>query len=129
MIFRQVDEIKSGAKTQTRRVVKAGEWGSVDRQTNCITAVRTDDRIKYELSKTYAIVPKRGAAGIGYIRMQFIDRQRLQNITQADAKAEGVGSVAEYRALWESINKAAGTRWEDNPLVWVYHFNYIDLPF
>lgn len=125
MIFRQIAEIESGQKTQTRRVVKPNEWAEVDDQArDCILAVRTDDRIKHRVDKTYSMVPKRGAAGVGHIRITFIDRERLHNISEEDARAEGVNSVEEYRQLWESINTAPGVRWEDNPLVWVYHFTY-----
>ncbi len=51
----------------------------------------------------------------------------LQDITEEDAVAEGVGSVAEYAELWDSIHPKPGprdkkkpTRWADNPGVWVY---------
>lgn len=58
--------------------------------------------------------------------------QRLHEITEEDAKAEGVSEVFKYgmpdgrardcfRALWDSIN---GKRvpWEGNPFVWVISF-------
>lgn len=58
--------------------------------------------------------------------------ERLQDISEADAKAEGVepmlvppdgGSaphVEGYRTLWESINGAGS--WDANPWVWVLEF-------
>lgn len=56
--------------------------------------------------------------------------ERLQDISEADAKAEGchyidrpalsVGYYPAYRELWESIN-GAGT-WANNPWVWVIKF-------
>jgi len=61
--------------------------------------------------------------------------QRLQDITEEDARAEGhpesshdghtcyEGMCREWFAvLWDDINKEPGTRWEDNPWVWVYTF-------
>lgn len=57
------------------------------------------------------------------VKVIGLSRERLQNITEADAIAEGVGSVEEYKALWQSINgKTKGAKWEDNPLVTVLMF-------
>lgn len=70
--------------------------------------------------------------------------ERLQDITSADIIAEGIEvpdvdhSVAErpdfldaerdsfarakFRELWDGINTKIGTRWADNPYVWVVEF-------
>jgi hypothetical protein len=55
-----------------------------------------------------------------------IHRERLQLITEDDARAEGVESVEAYRELWQSINgKTKDARWDDNPLVWVLTFEVV----
>lgn len=115
--------------------------------------VRTGDpdRTKWSIGNTYAVVPKRGYstvmtlgskawvsgnhmdmqihAELGWqplrIRILSIRREPLQAITEADAKAEGVADVAEYAALWDSINKRRGTRFADNPAVWVLTFEVV----
>lgn len=46
--------------------------------------------------------------------------ERVQAITEADAAAEGVGDVREYRELWVAINGAAS--WRRDPWVWVVTF-------
>jgi hypothetical protein len=60
--------------------------------------------------------------------------ERLREITEADAEAEGVSSNLEtrtlardeFRALWESINgKRPGCAWEQNPWVWVVEFRCV----
>jgi hypothetical protein len=136
MIFKQIAEILDRKKTQTRRVrksieVRDHEWhlpiSTVG--TEFMKADGCHVRTKWRVGNTYAIVPKRGAAGIGrYIRVTGIRVQNLHNITEADAKAEGVNSVEEYRALWDSINgKYKGCRWDDNPQVWVLEFELVEL--
>jgi hypothetical protein len=54
--------------------------------------------------------------------------EQLQDISTADARAEGISrhdcpdwhAVADYRALWEQINGAGS--WDANPWVWVVEF-------
>jgi hypothetical protein len=129
MIFKQVNEVLDGRKTQTRRVVNATESGSralftaTSRTLWAINEVRgASGKLKWQVGRTYAIVPKRGAPAIpdARIRLTAIRQEHLHNITEADARAEGVASVAEYRALWESINVAGS--WEADPRVWVLSF-------
>lgn len=80
------------------------------------------DAAAIALPVTRAELEKRGFRPLR-IRITAIRQERLQDITEADAKAEGVGSVEEYRALWESINgKTPGARWADDPLCWVLTF-------
>jgi hypothetical protein len=58
--------------------------------------------------------------------------ERVQDITEEDAMAEGVGRIAglgEYRQcfknLWDSINKKRDYGWDTNPYVWVIEFKRI----
>ena len=72
------------------------------------------------------------------LRITEVRIERLQDISEADAKAEGVtfGNVTDeatgeidrdaveaYEALWESINGAGS--WDANPWVWVVGFEVI----
>ena len=166
MIFKQIDEILSGQKTQTRRVVKPGEG-----MYEASLALTAAGNVKWAVGKTYAVVPKRGLPGVWWkrvgtvalthngmheyhypsnpdaaaialpvtraelekrgfqplrIRILAIRQERLQDITEADAKAEGVADVAAYRELWESINgKTPGARWDANPTVFVLEFELV----
>ncbi len=66
--------------------------------------------------------------------------ERLQEITDMDAIAEGVHQVGgidrtglttgetvlEFRTLWDSINAARGYGWDSNPWVWVVEFKKVE---
>jgi hypothetical protein len=83
--------------------------------------LRPTEIVTYRLPET-AQVAETLASQCGYkplrIRITAIERVRLHDMDERVALAEGVGSVAEYEALWRTINATPGTRWEDNPLVW-----------
>lgn len=131
MIFRQIPEMLKGIKTQTRRVVKPGEashrspWGEIE-------YVSTNGKRKWGLWFDYAVQPKRGARTYIHeghplrIVITGIRLEHLHDITEDDAQAEGVPDRAEYERLWRSINKTRGTRWDDNPLVYVLTFRLAD---
>lgn len=50
--------------------------------------------------------------------------ERLQSITEEDARAEGVESVAEYAELWDSLNRKRAP-WSANPYVWAVTFRSV----
>lgn len=171
MIFKQIDEILSGRKTQTRRLVKPGHHFQPEVAYD-MEAVGPEgvylrgfskqhpqwSRVHWAIGRTYAVVPKRGWSAVWWvnqlppnshkllrqsvhkqsraafaeqgwqplrIRITAIRREPLQAITEADALAEGVGSVAEYAALWDSINRRKGARFADSPDVWVLTFEVV----
>jgi hypothetical protein len=57
------------------------------------------------------------------LRIKDVSPEPLNAISEADARAEGVGSVSEFRDLWESINGAGS--WERNPFVWAIQFELL----
>ena len=60
--------------------------------------------------------------------------ERLQDITEEDARKEGmrsplryVGALKDaYKTLWNSINTKRGFPWESNPFVWVVEFKVVN---
>ena len=49
--------------------------------------------------------------------------ERLGDVSESDARAEGVQSVAEFKELWASINGPSS--WDANPWVWVVEFKRV----
>jgi hypothetical protein len=132
MIFKQKEKVQSGEKTQTRRVAKAGEtahyWQGWHEDADVvIRSVKTaKGHQKWSTAGEYPAIPKMYQKAFGRICITAIRLEGLHEIDEHDARAEGVASVEEYKALWESINgKTKGARWNDNPLVWVIEFMYL----
>jgi hypothetical protein len=84
-----------------------------------------------------------------FLKVTNVRVERLQDITEEDAKAEGMeseeyldhyewavsvappGSVlptlrSAFAALWDSLNAKRGYSWETNPWVWVIEFEVCD---
>lgn len=58
------------------------------------------------------------------LKITDIRAERLQDITEEDAKAEGSDSKGSFSSLWESINGAGS--WAANPYVWVIKFEKLE---
>lgn len=151
-----VRALLAGTKTQTRRIckleVRAGmpepEWASLLKccpygQPGLKLWVRetfrecngTEKRIDYRATTDVpnpnanwrpSIFMPRAASRIT-LEIMSVRVERLRDISEADAMAEGVGiqcespmAVMEYSLLWESINGAGS--WDANPWVWVVSF-------
>lgn len=75
------------------------------------------------------------------LEVKAVRVERLQEISRADAKAEGFlpgangleswggqsygNAQLAYRAYWESLNVKRGDSWESNPWVWVVEFERV----
>ena len=130
------EKVRDGTKTQTRRLVKEGDCGYGGGKGE-IHSVGAMNRWKWQVGKTYAIQSGRGKKGNGRFCIVKIRKENLQSITEADAKAEGVWklyrcpqwlpdeAIKSFMELWNSIHNKPGTRWEDNPEVWVLEIEHL----
>ena len=138
------DKVRDGSKTQTRRLVKEDDYTWRNALSLEISSVCDQyNRLKWKVGKTYAIQSGRGKKGDGRFRITKIRKERLQDISEEDCRAEGIivppahgrfvcviegqtssryimpSPIPYFAELWNSIHKKKDTRWEDNPLVWV----------
>ena len=128
MLFKPylAEAILQGKKTQTRRLpTNTGTVLFQDR----IIAVYRNRRLRWRVGNTYAIQPGRGKKSIGRFHLLSIHLESLQAITPADVTAEGLAAYPDptkgFVALWNSINTKPGTRWQDNPQVFVLTFELV----
>lgn len=122
----------TGEKDQTRLIVKDGDYPIFDYDLKSIFAVHRKARVIYQVGKSYSIQPGRGKPAIGRRVLRAIRQERLQEISEADAKAEGVEPfnspfvgplyMPSFASHWDSIPRKAGERWGDKPAVWVLEF-------
>jgi hypothetical protein len=140
-----VRAILDGKKTMTRRPVK-GLCGDVVYHDLCSYG-KTGDRLwvrepfngidplwHYEATSDLKCFPwkpsqrmPREASRI-LLEITSVRVERLQNISEEDAIAEGVTTWFEFRDLWESIyGGKQGIRWQDDPVVWVISFKVLEV--
>jgi hypothetical protein len=123
------EKILSGEKTQTRRIRKPEH--DISAAETCIFAYRPY-RILWEVGHKYAVQPGRGQKNVGHIRITSLRCENIQDITEADAIAEGCAAVYHntarevYARLWNTVHKVNPANWwDENPQVWVLTFELV----
>jgi hypothetical protein len=86
----------------------------------------------YEITWRPSIFMPREACRI-FLRVKSVRVERVQEISEEDAKAEGVKRSLyrwsqEFHWLWDSINAERGFGWDKNPWVWVIEFERCEKP-
>lgn len=128
------EKVLSGEKTQTRRIVKPGDYlvntgFAVCRNTG--QRERIDERgnwdVKhipvYEIGKQYAVQPGRGKAAVGRIQITNIRREDVRYISDADVKAEGFDGLGfdiryfNFMQTWAGMHDPAFVFWYDPRIV------------
>lgn len=131
MIFSpdMLQAVLEGRKTQTRRPWKYGDqyetnwdYGNLASPENAVYAVWRSKRRKWSLNKAYAVQPRQGAKGGAHIRLVAIRKERISDITDEDARAEGFADREGFFAKWRELygDNADMTAW-----VWVLTFELV----
>ena len=82
-----------------------------------------DQRKAYGLKWRPSIHMPRAASRIT-LEVTDVRVERLRDVSESDARAEGVQSVAEFKELWASINGPSS--WDANPWVWVVEVKRVE---
>ena len=133
--------VVSGQKTQTRRLAQEGDqavFEDNDPNRPISQVVRTADasvpKVLYQVGKSYSVQPGIAKKTVGPIRLTAIRRERLHDLNEADALQEmpinspqpemstGQQARQSFEELWNLMYKTPGSRWEDNPEIWVLEF-------
>ena len=146
MIFKgMLDKVLDGTKTQTRRLVKDGDYltGPIRLSKHSWSGmyVVNNMRTRLEEKKTYAVQPGRGKTGVARIRINIIRREKLMHISITDCIAEGIETtqaeaegahVPEHRQrfaeLWDSLYTDPSLKFNALPhiYVWVLVFELVE---
>lgn len=134
-----IQQVLSGLKTQTRRLVQPGDRAIFDHDLTTIWVVHRNGRLLYQVGKVYAAQAGRGQPAAGRIRLKSIRKQRVNEISEGDALAEGVtldhyycdegtnndptpihrcDPVGKFADLWNTIHTGAAA-YENGPECWV----------
>jgi hypothetical protein len=103
------EKVLSGAKTQTRRIVKPGDdWGSWGpyravyngADPNGIDGVPTWGRMRWRINQVLSVQPGRAQKGVARIRITDLRLEDVRKITDEDAAAEGFWDPDDFLVLW-----------------------------
>ncbi|MBC7810982.1 MAG: hypothetical protein H7175_07550 [Burkholderiales bacterium] len=142
IIFKQMEQVLFYKKTQHRIRVKPkhvgeqidGEYREISREFytpqiffgSWTRPAQYWLSLLYRVGNTYFVIPHRAAKPVGRVRITRIRQENVQDITEADALAEGYESVAEFAAHWDGSNSRRRWRWKTNPRVWVIEFELVE---
>jgi uncharacterized protein YqfB (UPF0267 family) len=118
-----IEAIKAGRKTQTRRPVKPGDFRLWDRSpvrpgTQVIAVCDVKGRLRWRNGGRYSVCPGRGKDRVGLIQITGIGSERVDKISEQDARAEGFESREAFLAAWKALYPKGNL--EAN--VWVLEF-------
>lgn len=130
MIFRETYRaVLDRSKTQTRRPAAFGQGlRRFDDGTKAIYN-QLSKRAVYSVGRDYAVQAGGDRPALGRIRISDLREQLLQDISVADAIAEGFGpqetALLRFVRAWQSMYAGGRYDWGRNPRVFVVEFELI----
>lgn len=123
MIFQHtIDKVLDGTKTQTRRVVKEGEVGTLAapfNKTTYFNVMNPGGRVKWQVGKSYAAQPGRTQKGVGRIEIISLRREWVELISDYDVRAEGFANKFDFWETWKAMHGHTGMN------CWVIEFELV----
>lgn len=113
--------IREGIKTQARRPVWKGDTAVTDALGKVFQVVRKGC-VRWAVGKVCRLQHGHGQPTVARIKVTAIRQERLGDITQADALAEGFASREAFFAYWDSLHG----RLDLNQSVWVLSFQFVN---
>lgn len=139
-----VTAVLRGLKTQVRRELKP-QLGSDIPPNPCPFggpgdliwvrenfAVLPDGRVAYAADRAHPLQTWNTATQMGQwasrltLEITAVRVERLQAISEADAKAEGYANRSHFAKAWDA--NTGRLKWYQNPAVWVVEFRRVDAP-
>jgi len=129
MSFREdaADMCLDGRKTMTRRIKDPGMF-----LTTSGLLLDESDRVIWRFRDTITIKRSRTGRGVGRVRCTGLRVEPVQDITEEDARREGVDSIDGnyrdgFRAVWSRLYPSGWKSWDANPLVVVVEFEPMEV--
>lgn len=112
MIFQHTyAKVLTGEKTQTRRLVKVGDY-SLPADIGIQSVWHRDNR-KWQIWHDYAVQPGRGKPAVARIQITRIRCEDVREINACDARAEGFDTWMNFLDTWLSMHdKPMLNKWE-----------------
>lgn len=85
-------------KTQTRRPYKPGDYR------DDYKVISASGRTRWREGSYCAVQPGRGKKAVDHIWIERIRRERVCDISEADARAEGFRDAAHFMERWEAMH-------------------------
>ncbi len=107
MIFQHtLDAVLDGTKTQTSRVWKDNYVSVVEGDNNITVISKSSGRRLYYVGQEHAVQPKRGASGVGRIRITSLGKRNVSFFDAEDIRREGFQNMAEFLSVWRGMHKS-----------------------
>lgn len=115
-----LEKVKTGDKTNTRRIAKDGERLVIDPD-GTKTVYDKRGRIKWQTGRDYGCWPGRGLRAECRYKLNDLREEIAGEISEADARAEGFANREAFLNAWDEINGKN----QRQKRVWVHVWNEV----
>jgi hypothetical protein len=111
LIFQHtINQVLSGAKTQTSRIWKA-DYSALQDWNGRIGIVYSKRRKLYYFGQELSVQPARGKTGVARIRITELAKRDVRDFTQEDIEREGFRHRHEFFEVWVQMHDKPLWKW------------------